>query len=62
MGRRLKRLRTRRGLTQAALARKAGITQGMIAQLEGGLRQSIDVHIAVRLARVLGTTAEALIR
>ena len=62
MGRRIKRLRTQRGLTQTQLATKARITQGMIAQLEAGFRQSVDVHIAVRIARALGTTAEALVR
>ena len=62
MGRHIRRLRTQRGLTQTQLAAAARISQGMIAQLEAGLRQSVDVHIAVRIARALGTTAEALVR
>lgn len=62
MGRRIKRLRTQREPTQTELAAQARISQGVIAQLEGGFRQSVDVHIAVRLARALGTTVEALVR
>lgn len=62
MGKRIKRLREQRGISQRELATKARVSPGMIGQLEAGLRQSVDVHIAVRIARVLGVTAEALIR
>lgn len=36
IGRNLKRIRRERGLTQAELARKVGITQVYVAYLEGG--------------------------
>jgi transcriptional regulator with XRE-family HTH domain len=62
MGKRIKRLRARHGLSQRELAKKARVSQGMIGQLEAGLRQSVDVQIALRIARALGVTVEALVR
>jgi DNA-binding XRE family transcriptional regulator len=62
MGQRIRRLRTQQGMTQRALAWKARVSPGMIGQLEAGLRQSVDVQIALRIARVLGVTPEALVR
>jgi transcriptional regulator with XRE-family HTH domain len=62
MGKRIKRLREQQGMSQRTLATKAKVSAGMIGQLEAGLRQSVDVQIAVRIAKALGITAEALIR
>jgi transcriptional regulator with XRE-family HTH domain len=62
MGKHIKRLREQQGMSQRELATKARISQGMIGQLEAGLRRSVDVLIAVRIARALGVTVEALVK
>lgn len=49
---RLKRLRENRGLTQAALAKKAGIARVYLAQVEGNVRTP-SLHTLERLARAL---------
>jgi transcriptional regulator with XRE-family HTH domain len=61
MGQHIRRLRARHGWSQRDLARKAKVSPGMIGQLEAGLRQSVDVQIALRIARVLGVTVEELV-
>lgn len=53
--------RTYRGLTQAALAKAAGISESTLAQLESGVDQSADVAIYARLARRLGIRTEDLL-
>lgn len=55
-------LRTRRleqGLTQSELAVRAGVSRQLVAAVEAG-RNAPAVDAALRLARVLGTTVEAL--
>jgi transcriptional regulator with XRE-family HTH domain len=37
-------------MTQRALATKARVSPGLIGQLEAGLRPSVDVQLAVRIA------------
>ena len=50
-------LRARAGLSQAALARKAGISQPMIARLEkGDIRRTPTFDTIFRLLKVLGYT------
>ena len=50
-------LRARAGLSQAALARKAGISQPMIARLEtGDMRRTPTFDTIFRLLKVLGYT------
>jgi DNA-binding XRE family transcriptional regulator len=49
-----------RGLTQAELAGKVGITQPYLAQIEGGKRTG-DVHLYARLARALRVRIEDLV-
>ncbi len=60
MGQRIRKLRAQHGWTQRELARRARVSPGLIGQLEAGLRQSADVQIALRIARALGVTVEAL--
>ncbi len=50
---RLKQLRTARGITQAGLAKRAGVTQGFIAQLEGGLKKGPSLATLRKLAKAL---------
>jgi len=56
----VKKLRERKGMTQAELAAQVGIAQSMIAQYEKGLKIP-TILTGVELARRLGTTCEALI-
>jgi transcriptional regulator with XRE-family HTH domain len=52
-GMRLKRLRTAHGMTQVDLAKRAKVTQGFIAQLEGELKKDPSLATLRRLARAL---------
>jgi DNA-binding XRE family transcriptional regulator len=52
--------RRHRGLTQAALATRARITQPYLAQIEAG-RRSGDIHLYARLAKALRVRIEDLI-
>ncbi len=47
-------LRKRRGLTQAALARRSGVSQPMIAQIESGKLGNLTLKTLARTARALG--------
>ena len=60
MGRKLKILRVMRGLTQAALARKLGITQGAVSQWEVG-NSFPSFPVLRKLADVLGVAVDDLI-
>jgi len=42
------------GLSQAALARKAGIDQSVLCKLETGVRKRPSYEVALRLADALG--------
>ncbi len=61
MGRRVKRLREARGLSQRDLANKAKVTQGLIHQLETGVIQDVRSQVAVKLARALGVPVTELL-
>jgi transcriptional regulator with XRE-family HTH domain len=50
------KLRKRRGLTQADLARRSGVTQPMIAQIESGKLHNLTLKTLVRTARALGAS------
>lgn len=52
--------RRHRGLTQAALAARAGISQAYLAQLERG-RRTGDVRLHARLAHALGLRIDDLV-
>ena len=47
------------GLTQDALAERAGVTRQLVAAVEGG-RNTPSVEAAMAIARALGTTVEEL--
>ena len=55
LGKTLRTLRSRRGWTQVALAKKARITQGYLARVEAGTRTP-TLPVLKRLARALGVT------
>ena len=58
---RLKVLRERRGLSQAALAAKAGISREYLARLETA-RQDPRLSTLEKLARALGVSVATLLR
>ncbi len=60
-GQRLRQLRRERHLTQAALARRTGLNQGYISDLERGKR-NISLRNSYRLARALKVRLEELFR
>jgi transcriptional regulator with XRE-family HTH domain len=49
-------LRKRRGLTQAALAQRSGVSQPMIAQIESGKLANLTLKTLARTARALGAS------
>ena len=57
----IRRLREREDMTQETLARKAGVTQGYIAQLESGLRKNPSLPIFKKLAKALGVPVGELL-
>jgi putative molybdopterin biosynthesis protein len=59
IGNALERARTERNLTQTELARRAGISRQALGAIESGAYHP-GVTIAIRLARELGATVEAL--
>ena len=59
IGRNIAALRTARGLSQNALARRAGISQAYISALEGGARRNVTARVLLALARALECNLEA---
>lgn len=47
-------LRTQRGMTQAQLAKRLGVSQPHIAKLEAGRAKNIELHTLCRWATALG--------
>jgi transcriptional regulator with XRE-family HTH domain len=60
MAKRLKTLRRRRGLTQEALAAKAGLSRTYLARLETA-RQDPTLSTLVKLAKALGVPVADLL-
>ena len=60
LGRRLRQLRIRAGLTQHELAERSGVSRTVIASIETGQRSGITLDNALRLANVLGVSVETL--
>lgn len=61
IGERLKQQRQARGYTQAELALRAHVSQGLVARIETGKVKDPASSITLRLARALGVTADWLI-
>jgi transcriptional regulator with XRE-family HTH domain len=61
MGRRVKRLREAKGMSQRTLAAKAKVTQGLIQQLETGAVQDVRSQVVVKLAKALGVPVTELL-
>ena len=61
LGRRLLQLRQRHALTQARLARAAGLSAAIVASLEQGQRADPRVSTVIKLARALGVPVDELL-
>lgn len=58
---RVRRLRRGRQLTQVQLATRARVSQGYLAALEGGLKNSPSLATLIRLARALDVSVTRLL-
>jgi transcriptional regulator with XRE-family HTH domain len=58
----LKKLRKRRGFTQADLAEAAGVSRGYLARLEAGLQTDPTLSVLRKLARALNVSVSRLVR
>jgi transcriptional regulator with XRE-family HTH domain len=61
LGERIANRRQALGLSQNELARRAGVNHPTLFKIEGGQRLDPSISIVVRIARALGTSAEALL-
>jgi transcriptional regulator with XRE-family HTH domain len=61
MGRRLKRLRDAKGLSQEMLAKKVGVSREYVNRLEAG-RHDPTVGMLQRLAKALGVPVTELLK
>jgi transcriptional regulator with XRE-family HTH domain len=61
VGERVLLLRRRGGLSQHALAAKAGVDVMTISRLESGTKKRLEVEPLARLARALGVSADHLL-
>lgn len=57
----LKDLRAQAGLKQADVAKKLGVTQGYIAQIENGRVKQISVNLADNLATIYGVNIRQIV-
>jgi transcriptional regulator with XRE-family HTH domain len=62
LGDNIRRARTRAGLTQDALARKAELSRVYVIKLESGDRKSPSLDVLARLARALGIAPADLLK
>ena len=60
IGERIKEMRLKRGLSQGELARRAGLTQGFIWQVEAG-RKEPGKRALIALARALSVSLDELL-
>jgi transcriptional regulator with XRE-family HTH domain len=57
----IQRLREESGMSQRALADKAKVTQGYVAQLEAGNKKNPSLAVLQRLAKALGVPVTELL-
>jgi transcriptional regulator with XRE-family HTH domain len=58
----LKQLREKRGLTQQALAKRAGIAQGYLSELEAGREKNPGIETLRKLAKALKVSVVELVK
>jgi transcriptional regulator with XRE-family HTH domain len=57
----LRELRERKDISQLQLAKRAGVTQGYISDLEAGTKRNPSVAILRKIARALGVPVTELL-
>jgi len=57
----VKKMREEQGVTQAQLAKKAGVTEAYVSMIEGGVRKNPSLPILKRLAHALGVPVGELL-
>jgi transcriptional regulator with XRE-family HTH domain len=57
----MKRLREQRGLSQLALAKKSGVAQGYISDIEAGRKHNPGIETLQKIAKVLKVTIKELL-
>ena len=61
IGENIKRLRTKQGLSQDDLARKAELKYSTLAKIEGDFVTKPGVQMVAKIAKVLGVSVEDLL-
>lgn len=61
LGNNLKRLRTKKGITQGDIARSLGVSRGFVSNIENGKTNPTLATIA-RLANAIGVTSDELLK
>ena len=62
IGENIKRLRTKQGLSQDDLARKAELKYSTLAKIEGDFVKKPGVQMIAKIAKVLGVSVEDLLK
>lgn len=62
IGENIKRLRTKQGLSQDDLARKAELKYSTLAKIEGDFVTKPGVQMVAKIAKALGVSVEDLIK
>ena len=62
IGENIKRLRTKQGLSQDDLARKAELKYSTLAKIEGDFVTKPGVQMVAKIAKVLGVSVEDLLK
>jgi transcriptional regulator with XRE-family HTH domain len=61
LGNNLKRIRTKKGITQGDIARSLGVSRGFVSNIENGKTNPTLATIA-RLANAIGVTSDELLK
>jgi len=62
IGENIKKLRTKQGLSQDDLARKAELKYSTLAKIEGDFVKKPGVQMVAKIAKVFGVTIEDLLK
>ena len=62
IGKNIKRLRTKQGISQDDLARKAELKYSTLAKIEGDFVTKPGVHMIAKIAKALGVSMEDLLK
>ena len=62
IGKNIKRLRTKQGLSQDDLARKAELKYSTLAKIEGDFVTKPGVQMVAKIAKALGVSVEDLLK